>query len=316
MRWACIALATGCSFSPNMATTTSGDGAAGSDNQVVMPDAPDGSGSGSGDIPSSARCASDATYIARPGSNHTYKRLAGNKTFDDAVDACYREGGYLVTVDDASENQFLNTTFSGENWLGASDQEIEGTFVTVQTRQPIPYNRFGGGEPNDNFRQEDCAKLNSDGSWNDVQCGEQHSAICECDPQFTPHTPPACRTTTGAITVQSRMYFKFEAQGASWQDAHAACAAMGATLIEVSDDTENGWIQSNTNLHFDTDLWLGLHQAAATWSWDDGTPYGYEKWDGADPVTTDQCALQHQSNSAWVASDCTATHSYGCECVP
>ncbi|MFT3693910.1 MAG: C-type lectin domain-containing protein [Kofleriaceae bacterium] len=316
MRWPgsytlALALAAGCSFAPGETTMSTGDDANGS--QVTVMDAQDtGSGSGSGDPASVAKCLSDASYTSRSGSTHSYKRIAtNNKHFDDALDACYRDGGYLLSLDDASEAQYIKNTYGGNDWVSVSDQEVEKTFVSVLTGLPPAYSNFQGSEPNDSNGNEDCAVMNGDLTWNDTACDDNNpQSICECDPQFTPHTPPACRTMPNAVVAASRMYFKFEDMALSWQDAHAACAAIGATLIEISDAKEN------TAVGLGTDSWIGLSQNGVVWSWDDGTAYTYKTWQGADPQTTSMCAMQRHDNKNWEAHDCTTTHSYACECVP
>ncbi len=309
MWWAALALAigAGCSFSPSASEAPSPD----SQPVDATPDAPS-EGSGSAIVPVS--CLTDSSYVPRSGTSHTYKRLAGNKDFDTAADACFREGGYLVEVDDTTENQFIHDTFPGENWIGASDQETEGTFVTTN-KALLQYTNWHSSEPSDAGNNEDCAKINSDASWNDVACGsETHPAVCECDPQYTPHVSPVCRTTPGSIVRESRMYFKFT-DLVTWQVAHDNCAAMGATLIEISDNTENTRVQNGGDIDFDDNVWIGLHQTEATWSWDDGTPYTYKKWQGADPATNSMCAYL-QTNNNWVAASCETTRLYGCECAP
>ena len=77
-----------------------------------------------------------ATPVLFGGTGHYYEHINGNLNWADArADALSRshlfQQGYLATVTSAAENDFLLTLASGENWLGGSDQDLEGTWRWV-----------------------------------------------------------------------------------------------------------------------------------------------------------------------------------------
>ncbi|MFM8295591.1 MAG: choice-of-anchor L domain-containing protein, partial [Microcystaceae cyanobacterium] len=78
-------------------------------------------------------------------------------------------GGNLVTINDATENQFLINAFAGEQfWIGYTDQAEEGLWQWI-SGETSSYTNWSGGEPN-NYGEEDYAVTNwvSPGTWNDL----------------------------------------------------------------------------------------------------------------------------------------------------
>jgi len=296
MRWAALVLA-GCGFSPTLAETDAG-----------VPDAP----SDSHRPLTPPACLENNNYQARSGSTHLYKPTTDMPEFDDAVEECQQDGAYLVHVDDMIENVYIVTTY-GSTWVGASDQETEGTFREVSDNQAVGFNNFVAPEPNDTGHNEDCAYVRSDYTWNDTSCDDTgHKALCECDPDYEAPALPMCRSLPGAKTVESRMYF-VHGTPAKWVDASADCASTGAYLVVPSDDKENSWIQGG-EIHVNADGWLGASQTGTAWSWADQSPYGYTNWN-MPPTTTSDCGVI-RTNGKWDPIDCTEMHAYVCECPP
>jgi formylglycine-generating enzyme required for sulfatase activity/tetratricopeptide (TPR) repeat protein len=71
-------------------------------------------------------------------------------SWERAKDYCSSLGGYLATIQDESENEFISKIISSsEIWLGASDGAEEGTWVWV-SGEPWEYTNWAEGEPNTN----------------------------------------------------------------------------------------------------------------------------------------------------------------------
>ncbi len=90
-------------------------------------------------------------------------------------------GGWLVTINDQNEQNWLNTTFgySTKYWIGFNDIETEGTWVWDNGETP-GYTNWYSGEPN-NLGNEDVAVMNwgSNGRWNDWNVANKALAIIE-----------------------------------------------------------------------------------------------------------------------------------------
>lgn len=155
------------------------------------------------------RKASGAAFAARHPldavkiGEHWYKFYPTLAGWQQAADICEKLGGQLLTIETPAENnavaQFLlSRGGNAENvsvWLGASDQEQEGTFRWLDgTPLTSPaYSNWGAGQP-DNFRgNEDWVTMTvtlQNGavstSWNDAASSEPPNGgnyffVCEWD---------------------------------------------------------------------------------------------------------------------------------------
>ncbi|MFM7440503.1 MAG: Calx-beta domain-containing protein, partial [Snowella sp.] len=91
-------------------------------------------------------------------------------TWTDAQAQAQSMGGNLVTINDATENQFLVNTFGGEwFWIGYTDQAEEGLWQWI-SGESSSYTNWWIGEPNNAYGDEDYAVTNWGhlGIWNDL----------------------------------------------------------------------------------------------------------------------------------------------------
>jgi uncharacterized delta-60 repeat protein len=113
----------------------------------------------------------EAGPIVNPVNGHTYYLLSQD-TWTSSEARARVLGGHLVTINDATENQWVYDTFDGATrslWIGLTDLVKEGTFVWVNG-QVVAFTNWNGGEPNDGLGGEDYAHLigGSGGFWNDA----------------------------------------------------------------------------------------------------------------------------------------------------
>jgi hypothetical protein len=179
-RAALALIATACSFEPAPLPAVA-DATPGPDGQVdAMPDAaPDAV------WPESA-CWSDAGFTLTYGE-HRYRYGTNHRGFDGArIDECEAAQAYLVLVEDAGENAFLDDlTDSEDPWIGLRDDVTEGVFHWVRDGGAGPpltgYTNWDSGEPNNQFDNEDCVHFwGSGGTWNDEACSDARAYVCEC----------------------------------------------------------------------------------------------------------------------------------------
>jgi len=109
------------------------------------------------------------------------------ESWQHAEENCASVGRTLVTINDSSEDSWLQNTAvsyvsSGYGWWsGLSDHEQEGSFVWTNG-DPLSYTNWDGGEPN-NSGDEDCVTfLHLDVysfHWNDLNCSVEIPYVCE-----------------------------------------------------------------------------------------------------------------------------------------
>jgi outer membrane protein assembly factor BamB len=137
----------------------------------------------------------DCTLSVFQGRAYYY--CTNSETWDVARDNCRsRPGLELVRVDDEAENAFVRSIASGEAWIGANDRSAEGVWRwSAGSSDDGPafwnggpsgtavgglYSNWDGGQPND-FAGQDCAEIESDGQWDDEDCGGTSAYVCEGD---------------------------------------------------------------------------------------------------------------------------------------
>ena len=121
-----------------------------------------------------------------PANNHTYYLLSAS-SWTDAAEVARGLDGFLVTVNDAEEDQWLYDTFANNDsnvrhiWIGLTDQNEEGNF-RWHDGTPFIYRNWGDGQPGEGD-DEDFVHITGTNmgtiepaTWNDL----------EDDPQYFP----------------------------------------------------------------------------------------------------------------------------------
>ncbi|MDA8610134.1 hypothetical protein N9L86_02870 [Euryarchaeota archaeon] len=121
-----------------------------------------------------------------PANNHTYHLLSAS-SWEDAADAARGLDGFLTTIDNAEENQWLFETFASFDnqsrhlWTGLSDANQDGSY-RWHDGSPFYYNNWGDSQPSEGG-DEDYVHIASTNmgnimpaTWNDL----------ENDPQYFP----------------------------------------------------------------------------------------------------------------------------------
>lgn len=104
-----------------------------------------------------------------------------SQSWGAAASECLAWGGHLVTIDDASEGQWLIATFGPllDVWIGLNDRDEEGTFTWV-SGSDATYRNWASPAPDNRGGDENCAALNSDSfGWDDRKCRQGRAYICE-----------------------------------------------------------------------------------------------------------------------------------------
>ena len=63
-------------------------------------------------------------------------------------------------------------------WLGFSDIQSEGQYVSLTDARSIRYARWIGGEPNNLNGREHCAMYWASNGWNDFPCSKKINYAC------------------------------------------------------------------------------------------------------------------------------------------
>ena len=88
----------------------------------------------------------------------------------------------IYTAEEQSD--IINEVLGGYNskfyWIGLTDSAVEGQFIWQHSSKPLGWSNWNGGEPNNNFGNEDCVLLLKslyNRKWNDADCGSENGMV-------------------------------------------------------------------------------------------------------------------------------------------
>ena len=94
-------------------------------------------------------------------------------------DGCAGVGYGLVTIDSGEEDTAIIDWIPGDSWIGLNDRDEEDRFVWIDGTEPT-FTSWADGEPNDSWG-EDCTFLRTTKEWNDANCNDGHTFVCEAE---------------------------------------------------------------------------------------------------------------------------------------
>ena len=112
-------------------------------------------------------------WVIRPDfspqtDGHAYKKIKC-ENWEDARTQAAAEGAYLVAINDAAEQKWLQTVFRNQpSWIGLNDIAQEGEW-RWDNGEPLTYANWGFQEPQDtNNKDEDYVIMGPSGKWEDI----------------------------------------------------------------------------------------------------------------------------------------------------
>ena len=119
-------------------------------------------------------------------STHNYIGINTEMTFDDAESYCRSTyGTSLATVTSDEENtavynEAVSKGIGGSMWIGATDEETDGTWIWNDGNTGninYYYNNWESDEPNGGT-SENCIELRTSLEWNDASCSNNKKFVC------------------------------------------------------------------------------------------------------------------------------------------
>jgi len=302
-----------------------------------------------------AQCATPTWSVSSSGQEYYFCNTAA--TWPTADTNCKNldgvaNGWFLTTINDATEDTYVNSLNTNPLWIGYNDQTLEGTFAWT-SGSSASYANWNGGEPNDSAG-EDCTEQQNGAGWNDLNCttttrryvcegpsicgngvigagetcddsdtdsGDGCSSACQIEAGYnctgTPSTcTQVCAGGTWSVSTANQEYF-FCNTAVTWTAADTACknvdgAATGWFLTTINDSSEDTYVNSITNQA----LWLGYNDITleGTFAWTSGLSPGYTNWNAGQPDNTGNSDCTEQQNgSGWTDITCASSRRYICE---
>jgi uncharacterized protein len=135
--------------------------------------------------------AQGTVWVKNPANNHSYCISPVPLPWHQARDAAKKMGGYLATLTDAKENEWVVANFGEqtEYWIGLNDEQENRKWAWVNGEK-FEFANWAPGEPDNYRKNQHYVVINSivpdknqlePGRWKDVSCNEIHLAIIERD---------------------------------------------------------------------------------------------------------------------------------------
>ncbi len=143
----------------------------------------------------SAGSAASALPVQFAGNGHWYEVVETQETHFGAFLGAMSLGGYLVTITDAAEQAFIESTFgnAARYWTGGNDMAVEGDFEWIdgpEAGTPFTYTNWRNGAPQSNYAGQDHVFLeDGTGEWVDVN-GNNGNHVYAYLVEYTSYIPP------------------------------------------------------------------------------------------------------------------------------
>lgn len=188
------------------------------------------------------RCAISADAATVPSGatqykGHTYYVYQGVVTWKKAKALCEAKGGHLVTITSSAENNFVKELVNEANigfcWLGATDEEKEGTWKWV-TGESFKFTDWYSGQPDDYGTGEDYLSTYYGTQWNDYSNdsdgGVVKGYVCEWDMTKKQANAARLNKTSTTLTYGSTEILKVLNNSAkvTWSSSKKTVATVSA----------------------------------------------------------------------------------------
>ncbi|XP_023930930.1 macrophage mannose receptor 1-like [Lingula anatina] len=200
-----------------------------------------------------------------------------------AKSTCRREGGDIVSILSANENDFVTSLAAekGENpagyWTGLNALRISNQFEWADDTS-VSFTNWGAREPNVHLGDQLCA-----GKWSSTDCFLSLPYICK-RPAARVTSPPSVMykgCNKGVTAAYKGSCFTVSSSRVTWSDADVMCRNSGGHLVEINNRLEQAYIAANVGEHWlGIDYWIGLSKDEnGTYIWSTGYKLEFTNWD-------------------------------------
>lgn len=262
--------------------------------------------------------------IKDENSGNCYQIVDTLVTWNRALNMCRKNGGNLVIIESAEEQEFIAGLMQKRNftarglWIG-SDKVHPKEHRTWINGEKFSYANWARGEPSSSPPvEENCAEIFISTKWNDNVCTYLKGYICEKTPNMSSDESKPCikdHFTGHCYQIVNEL--------ATWTQAFNICMQDSGMLIIIESAEEQRFIEVQMQrIQFTVDgLWMGsnmLHPEKQR-VWTNGKKFTYANWAEGEPNNksyVENCAEIFTSERTWNDEICSSLRGYICENTP
>ncbi|XP_017284979.1 C-type mannose receptor 2 [Kryptolebias marmoratus] len=255
----------------------------------------------------------------------TYRVVKKRLDWTGALYLCESLNGTLATVMDPFQQAYLSLLINSLRqpaWIALYN--YGGRSFTWLGDEDLKYSNWKDGEPN---HMAGCGHMTTAGQWTMTPCDAKlEAAICQINDEPVNHQwiyPGQCPHSVGEwawVPFKNHCYaFNLQLLRLQ-QDARTTCKKMGAELLSILDESENGFIWEHIQSYSETAFgaWLGISVKGRGLVWNEDTEMMFTNWEShnvASSVLSVNSCFWIQSNSGlWKPGSCrNRTHGVICK---
>ncbi|KAK2893561.1 C-type mannose receptor 2 [Channa argus] len=255
----------------------------------------------------------------------TYRVVEKRLDWTGALHLCESLNGTLATVKDPYQQSYLTMLINSLRrpaWIALYNYG-ERSFTWLGEEE-VSYSNWKDGEPN---QIAGCAHMTTTGLWTMTPCNAKlEAAICQIGDEPVKHQwiyPGQCPHTLGEwawVPFRNHCY-AFNLQKVQLQqEAYMSCKKVGAELLSILDETENGFVWEHIQSYVEQahGAWLGISVKGTRLVWNADAEMSFTNWEAHDiafSVLSPNSCFWIQSNSGlWKPGSCkNRTHGVICK---
>ncbi|XP_039901209.1 C-type mannose receptor 2 isoform X2 [Simochromis diagramma] len=255
----------------------------------------------------------------------TYRVVKKRLDWTGALHLCESLNGTLARVKDPFQQGYLTLLINSLRqpaWIGLYN--YGGRSFTWLNNEDVIYSNWNDGEPS---LMAGCGHMTTTGQWTVTPCDSRlDAAICQMSDEPVIHQwiyPGMCPQSLGEwawVPFRNHCY-AFNLQLLRLQDdAHRSCKKIGAELLSIMDETENGFVWEHIQSYAEQahGAWLGVSVKGRGLVWSEGTEMLYTNWEGHDVVSSvlsiNSCFWIQSNTGRWKPGSCrNRTHGVICK---
>ncbi|XP_038058604.1 lymphocyte antigen 75-like [Patiria miniata] len=263
---------------------------------------------------------------------YCYLFVPSSLSWDQAEADCNTKGGYLASVLDEDEQNFIKNLagqdyYALHSWLGLRKDLATGDYKWTDGSSTVYKVWDTDGEPDDRDDMSTCAQMWHDGPWITHDCGKSISYTCKrrYDNQKPvtkpPQPPPTGNCPKDWFKVENGCY-QIRNNQSMWNVSRADCRKEeGGDLAAIHSALTQTFITSMMKGGAD-DLWIGYRtlDAKEGWGyhWVDQSDIWYINWAKQrpnvywEPGYCVTLTIDNELPGRWVDVSCSEKHGYVC----
>ncbi|XP_058267807.1 C-type mannose receptor 2 [Hemibagrus wyckioides] len=256
-----------------------------------------------------------------------YRLLQARLDWEGAVHVCESVNGSLASVRDPQQQAYLTLLLNALRkpaWIALHSDGGRG--YRWLGEEEVTFSNWRDGEPN---LMAGCGHMTTSGQWTMSSCNIKLDAtICELNTERADHRwmyPGHCRQTVGDwawIPFKNSCYAFNLNQLRLQHDAEHTCKKVGAELLSVLDENENGFVWEHIQSYQEQahGAWLGMtfNPKGGSLQWPDSSVVEYTNWEQQDGnlsmLSANSCFWVQSNTGLWKPGSCkNRTHGVICK---